>query len=183
MEGFTFILRAIESGRHVALALAIVSGGVIAAHVATRSAGLPEPGLFGEWVGWANVGLGLGIGIALIGIVTRAVHKVGSAAKANRARKEQAEASRLQAEAAKREVTLAQRNIATLGRDERLLFMDALKRHPCHIEVLEFGASRSLIKKDILRIVGEGPRATLICEVHPWLVMHRIELINFIEVE
>jgi len=176
MEGFTFILRAIESGRHVALALAIVSGGVIAAHVATRSAGLPEPGLFGEWVGWANVGLGLGIGIALIGIVTRAVHKVGSAAKASRARKEQAEA-------AKREVTLAQRNIATLGRDERLLFMDALKRHPCHIEVLEFGASRSLIKKDILRIVGEGPRATLICEVHPWLVMHRLELINFIEVE
>jgi hypothetical protein len=175
MEGVTIIVRAIERGWHVALALVVVSVGVIVAH---RS-DLPELGLFR--IEWATIGLGLGTGIVLVGAITRLARMVHSAFVSRRTRIEYAKASKQRADAVNGDLELAKRNLVTLDQEERTLLMDALKRHPFCIEILEFGPSQSLIRKGMLRIVGEGSGTTFVCEVHPWIVAHRNELLSIIE--
>jgi hypothetical protein len=176
MEGVTIIVRTIERGWHLALALIVVSGSVIAAH----RLGLPELAFFRGWIEWATIGLGWGISIALFGTVARIVRRVHSGSTSSRTRREKANASREQAEAEFCKLELARQNLATLSREERALLMDALKRHPFHVEVLELGPCQSLIRKEILCIVGEGGDTTLVCKVHPWLALHRNELTGII---
>jgi hypothetical protein len=177
LEGLTIIVRTIERVWHVALTLVIVSGSVIAAH----RLGLPELAMFRPWIEWAPVGVAVGTSIALVGTGTWLARQLHSAVTARRGRKENAKAFKEHAEAVHCELDLVRRNLTILNVDERTLLMDVLKRHPYHVEVLEFGPSQSLISQDILCIVGEGSGATLICKLHPWLAAHRNELLSIIE--
>ena len=114
MEGVTIIVRTIERGWHLALALIVVSGSVIAAH----RLGLPELAVFRGWVQWATIGLGWGISIALFGTVAWIVRRAHSGSTSSRTRREKAEASKQQAEAEFRKLELAtfRRKIDVFGR-------------------------------------------------------------------
>lgn len=177
MEGVAIVVHAIERGWHVAVALVAVSGSVLVAQMS----GLPELEFFRAWGSWATIGMGTGTGIVFIGTVTRVARRAHSACTSRRTRIEAAMASHDWAQAADRDLELAKWNLATLGQDEQTALLDALKRHPFYVEILECGPSQSLINKDILRTVGEGSGTNLICKVHPWLAMHRNALIRIIE--
>jgi hypothetical protein len=176
-ESLAIIVRAIEDGWPIALALIVVSGGVLAAH----GAGFPEPDLFREWIGLATVSIGCGVGFLFVAVMTWFLQQVRCAFASSRARRELANASKQQTEMTKYRLEIARRNLAMLGPDERSLLADALKLYPYCVEVLELGPAESLVNKDILCIIGEGSSTTLICKVHAWLAAHRNELISTID--
>src|ERR1700674_5256395 len=88
-ESLAIIVRAIEAGWPIALALIVVSGGVLAAH----GAGFPEPDLFREWIGFATVSLGCGVGFVFVAVMTWLLQQVRCASASSRARRELAKAS------------------------------------------------------------------------------------------
>ena len=170
MKTLKVIIRVVEGSWEWGLTLIIVCGCFLAIH----QWWLSEAEMFQEWIRWATNGLMLGGGIVIASGIVRLVHRVHRLFTSSRA-------TRKQTKAAEQAFELARKNLATLAREERLLLLDALRRYPYQIEVLEFGPSRSLIKKDMLCVVGEGSSTTLVCMVHPWLARHRDELIGIIE--
>jgi hypothetical protein len=130
---------------------------------------VPNIGFFSrQWFWW--ICLICGFGALTLSILARLVNRVRSILVASQ-----------QTDNANQKLAIATQNIGNLGREERLLLLEALNRHPRHIEVLEFGPGQSLIRKDIFSIVGQGQSTTVFCELHPWIVQHRGDLIRCIE--
>jgi hypothetical protein len=170
MKALKVIVRVVEGSWKLGLALIIVSGYALAIY----RMWLSEAELYREWIEWVPNALILGGGIVVLSGIARLAQRVQRHFASNRATREQAEAG-------KQAFELARKNLASLVREERLLLLEALKRYPYQIEVLEFGPSQSLVKKEILCIVGESTSTMLVCKVHPWLAQYRDELIRIIE--
>ena len=166
MKAWKILFSLVENSWKLGSLLIIFAGFFLAIH----EWWLPEVEIFGGGINWAESGLIAGGLIVIASSITRLARRVHRDFNSKRA-------SRIQSEAASQDFETVRQNIRALTREERLLLMDALKRYPYHIEVLEFGPSRSLIKKEILCPVGETSHGTVACKLHPWLAQYRDDLI------